>query len=154
MAFALNAIAFIGAAQFTGALGKRFGLVPVVKVAASACGVVMTSLLAYYLLGGDQLIVLIVLYFISSALMGLVIPTTSVLALEEHGEIAGTASALLGTLQMLTGAVAMQVVGVFSNGKPLPMVVGMATGALCGVLLTWITLGGQKSAARYADSLQ
>ena len=86
--------------------------------------------------------------------MGLVIPTTSVLALEEHGEIAGTASALLGTLQMLTGAVAMQVVGVFSNGKPLPMVVGMATGALCGVLLTWITLGGQKSAARYADSLQ
>ena len=154
MAFALNAIAFIGAAQFTGALGKRFGLVPVVKVAASACGVVMTSLLAYYLLGGDQLIVLIVLYFISSALMGLVIPTTSVLALEEHGEIAGTASALLGTLQMLTGAVAMQVVGVFSNGKPLPMVVGMAAGALCGVLLTWITLGGQKSAARYADSLQ
>ena len=36
--------------------------------------------------------------------MGFVIPTTSVLALEKHGAIAGTASALLGTLQMLTGA--------------------------------------------------
>ena len=146
LAFALNAIAFIGAAQFTGPLGKRFGLVPIVKMAASACGVVMCSLLAYYLLGGDNLFVLIALYFIASALMGLVIPTTSVLALDDHGEIAGTASALLGTLQMLTGAIAMQVVGVFSNGKPLPMVIGMAAGALTGVLLTWITLSSPRAA--------
>ena len=78
--------------------------------------------------------------------MGLVIPTTSVLALDDHGEIAGTASALLGTLQMLTGAIAMQVVGLFSNGKPLPMVIGMAAGALTGVLLTWITLSSPRAA--------
>jgi DHA1 family bicyclomycin/chloramphenicol resistance-like MFS transporter len=106
----------------------------------------MASLLAYYLLGGEKLSVLIALYFLASALMGLVIPTTSVLALEEHGEIAGTASALLGTLQMLAGAAAMQIVGHFSNGKPLPMVVGMATGALVGVALTWLTLGGRHGA--------
>ena len=86
--------------------------------------------------------VLIVLYFIASAFMGLVIPTTSVLALEAHGAIAGTASALLGTLQMLAGAVAMQLVGLISTGKPLPMVIGMTLGALCGVALTWVTLGG------------
>lgn len=147
MAFALNSIAFIAAAQFTGRLGQRFGLVNVVKVAASGSGVVMASLLAYYLMGGEKLLVLIVLYFVASALMGLVIPTTSVLALEEHGEIAGTASALLGTLQMLSGAAAMQIVGHFSNGKPLPMVVGMAAGALVGVALTWVTLGGQRGAA-------
>lgn len=144
MAFALNAIAFIGSAQFTARLGQRYGLVPVVKAAATGSGVVMVSLLSYYLLGGEELAVLIVLYFIASALMGLVIPTTSVLALEEHGAIAGTASALLGTLQMLSGAAAMQIVGLFSNGKPLPMVVGMAAGALVGVALTWITLGGAR----------
>ena len=147
MAFALNSIAFIAAAQFTGRLGQRFGLVNVVKVAASGSGVVMASLLAYYLMGGEKLLVVIVLYFVASALMGLVIPTTSVLALEAHGEIAGTASALLGTLQMLSGAAAMQIVGHFSNGKPLPMVVGMAAGALVGVALTWVTLGGQRGAA-------
>ncbi len=144
LAFAMNAVAFIGSSQFTGYLGKRYGLVPVVKVAATASGLVMTCLLLYYLMGGEKLAVLIGLYFLASAFMGLVIPTTSVLALEEHGEIAGTASALLGTLQMLTGAIAMQIVGVFSNGKPLPMVVGMAIGALCGVALTWITLGGSR----------
>jgi DHA1 family bicyclomycin/chloramphenicol resistance-like MFS transporter len=145
LAFALNAIAFIGAAQFTGWLGQRFGMVRVVKAAASAAGLVMVALLMYYLLGGERLSVLLVLYFGCSLLMGLVIPTTSVLALEEHGAIAGTASALLGTLQMLSGAAAMQIVGLFSTGEPLPMVVGMTVGALIGVALTWITLGGARA---------
>ena len=145
LAFSFNAIAFIGASQFTATLGARFGLVRVVKAAASASGVVMLALVGYYLAGGDRLEVLIALYFVASAFMGLVIPTTSVLALEEHGAIAGTASALLGTLQMLSGAAAMGIVGLFANGEPLPMVIGMAAGALVGVALTWITLGGARA---------
>lgn len=148
LAFSLNAVAFIGAAQFTSPLGRRFGLVRLVKFAATASGTVMAVLLSFYLLGGDRLAVLIALYFIASAFMGLVIPTASVLALEEHGAIAGTASALMGTLQMLCGAVAMGVVGLFANGQPLPMVVGMAAGALTGVALTWLTLGGQARPGR------
>lgn len=147
LAFSVNAAAFIGASQFTATLGERFGLVRMVKTAASASGLVMLSLLAYYLLGGDRLAVLIGMYFVASALMGLVIPTTSVLALEKHGAIAGTASALLGTLQMLTGAAAMGLVGLFSTGEPLPMVVGMAGGAMVGVALAWITLGGKRGSA-------
>jgi DHA1 family bicyclomycin/chloramphenicol resistance-like MFS transporter len=142
LAFSVNAAAFFVAAQFTAALGRRFGMVGVVKTAVTGAGIVMAALMAYYLLGGDSLLVLMALYFVASAFMGLVIPTTSVLALEEHGAIAGTASALLGTLQMLIGAVAMGVVGLFANGEPLPMVVGMAVGALLGMLMTWITLGG------------
>ena len=145
LAFSFNAIAFIGASQLTATLGARLGLVRVVKAAASASGVVMLALLGYYLTGGDRLEVLIALYFVASAFMGLVIPTTSVLALEEHGAIAGTASALLGTLQMLGGAAAMGMVGRFANGEPLPMVIGMATGALIGVALTWITLGSARA---------
>jgi len=43
---------------------------------------------------------------------------------------------------MLGGAAAMGIVSLFATGKPLPMVVGMATGALTGVTLTWITLSG------------
>ena len=149
LAFSLNAAAFIGSSQFTAALGERFGLVRVVKFAASAAGVVMALMLGYYLAGEDRLGVLIALYFVASACMGLVIPTTSVLALEQHGAIAGTASALLGTLQMLTGAAAMGVVGLFANGHPLPMVVGMACGAFVAVALTWLTLGGRRAQLAY-----
>jgi DHA1 family bicyclomycin/chloramphenicol resistance-like MFS transporter len=128
VAFGVNAAAFFGAAQLNGALCERFGIVRVVKSSVSACGLVMMAMFIYFLRGGDQLAVLIVLYFIASALMGFVIPTTSVLALEKHGAIAGTASALLGTLQMLTGAVVMSLVGLFTDGRPLPMVAGMAGG--------------------------
>ena len=145
LAFSVNAAAFFAAAQFNAQLGRRVGLVNTVKAAVTGAGVIMVALLAYYLAGGDQLAVLLGLYFFASALMGLVIPTTSVLALEEHGAIAGTASALLGTLQMLIGAVAMGVVGLFATGKPLPMVVGMASGALMGLVLTWVTLGRSRA---------
>lgn len=152
LAFSFNAVAFIGAAQFNAALAERWGLARVVKGAASAAGTVMLLLLSYYLAGGDDWRVLVALYFLSSAFMGMVIPTTSVLALEAHGAIAGTASALLGTLQMLSGAVAMGVMGFFGSGKPLPMVAGMATGALLGVALTWLTLGRSVPGAQAAPS--
>ena len=143
--FSLNAISFIGAAQFTAALGRRFGLVRLVKFAASASGVFMVALLMFYLAGGDSLLVLMGLYFVASGFMGLVIPTSSVLALDRHGEIAGTASALMGTLQMLGGAAAMGIVSLFANGKPMPMVAGMAAGGLTGVAFTWLTLRGPET---------
>ena len=139
LAFSINAAAFFVTAQFTARLGRRFGLEPVTVWAASGAGVVMVLLLTYYLLGGDGMWVLLTFYFIASGCMGLVIPTTSVLALDDHGPIAGTASALMGTLQMLIGTVAMAAAGLFATGDPLPMVIGMATGALIGVLLTWVT---------------
>jgi MFS transporter, DHA1 family, multidrug resistance protein len=145
VAFGVNAAAFIGASQFTGSLGERYGLVGLVKFGVVASGAAMLAMFAYFAAGGDSLWVLIVLYFIASGFMGLVIPTTGVLALEMHGAIAGTASALLGTLQMLTGAVAMAVVGLFSDGRPLPMVTGMAGGALIALVLTWLTLGRVRS---------
>ncbi|HYN63958.1 MAG TPA: multidrug effflux MFS transporter [Candidatus Limnocylindrales bacterium] len=147
LAFSLNAAAFIGAAQFTGALGERLGLVRVVRIGVLGASATMLAMLGYFALGGDRLAVLVALYFISSAFVGLVVPTTSVLALEQHGAIAGTASALMGTLQMLSGALAMSVVGLFSDGRPLPMVAGMAAGVLAALLLTGLTLGLRRPAA-------
>jgi DHA1 family bicyclomycin/chloramphenicol resistance-like MFS transporter len=145
LAFSLNAVSFIGASQLTGSLGERYGMPQVVRVAGHGAAAVMLLMLGYYLAGGDELSVLIVLYFIASAFMGLVIPTTSVLALEEHGAIAGTASALLGTLQMLIGAVMMGLAGLFNDGRPLSMVIGMTAGPLVALALTWGTLGGRRA---------
>ena len=141
LAFSLNAAAFIGASQFTGALGERLGLVRVVRIGVFGGSLMLLGMLGYFMAGGDELAVLVVLYFVSSAFAGLVVPSTSVLALERHGAIAGTASALMGTLQMLTGALAMTVVGLFTDGRPLPMVIGMASGMFVALLLTGLTLG-------------
>ena len=141
IAFGVNAAAFIGTSQFTGKLTGRFGLPPVVKAAATGHAAVMVSLLAVNLLGFDQLPVMLALLFVGFGFLGLVIPTTAVLALDNHGRIAGTASALMGTLQFVVGAVVMATVGLFVDGTARPMVAGIAACALIAFAMAWITLG-------------
>jgi DHA1 family bicyclomycin/chloramphenicol resistance-like MFS transporter len=83
--------------------------------------------------------------------MGVVIPTVMVLALDDHGPIAGMASALGGTLQMLTGGAMIAIVGFFFNGTPLPMVLAMALCAVGAFLLSVITLRGYDLAVQAAE---
>lgn len=144
LAFAANAASFIGISQFTGRLGRRFGLVPLVRAAVAGYAAVMVLLLALQLGGVERLEVLIALLFVGYGFLGLVVPTTAVLALEEHGAIAGTASALMGTLQFMTGALVMAVVGLFVDGTALPMVVGISGAAVMAFVLARATLGGSQ----------
>ncbi|HEY4192189.1 MAG TPA: multidrug effflux MFS transporter, partial [Mesorhizobium sp.] len=128
--FSINAVSFFAMSQLTGVLSERFGLRRVVRVAVTGFATTMVLLLAVTASGVDRLDVLAALLFVGYGFVGLVVPTTSVLAMDDHGEIAGTASALMGTLQFAIGAVAMGVAGAFFNGTPLPMVAGIA---LCAV---------------------
>ena len=105
----------------------------------------MVVLFAVMASGVDQLAVMAALLFVGYGFLGLVIPTTSVLAMEEHGEIAGTASALMGTLHFATGAVAMAVAGLFFDGTPLPMVAGITLCAVIAFVIAQVTLGNRGS---------
>lgn len=139
LTFSMNAIGFIGASQATAWLGGRFGMGRVVLVAAALYALFATILFVVTLAGVDRLDVLIVLLFVAFAWLGLVIPATMVLALEDHGPIAGMASALGGTLQMVTGGVMILVVSLFFDGTALPMVTAIflcAAGAVGLCLLT------------------
>jgi DHA1 family bicyclomycin/chloramphenicol resistance-like MFS transporter len=138
--FSVNAAAFIGVAQFNGRLCARYGLVRVVQAGVAGFASIALLLWALFVCGVDRLDVLSVLVFCSFGWLGLVVPTTAVLALETHGEIAGTASALLGTTQMVIGAVVMGVLSLFVDGSPVPMVSGIGGCALVAALLTWFTL--------------
>jgi DHA1 family bicyclomycin/chloramphenicol resistance-like MFS transporter len=60
-----------------------------------------------------------------------------VVALEEHGPIAGLASSLGGTMQMLAGGVMIAVSAPFFDGTVLPM---LAAIALCGALAFLLAL--------------
>ena len=138
--FSINAAAFIGAAQFNGALARRFGMRGLVRVAVAGYIAAIAGLFALYLAGVDNLTVLAVLLFIGYGFLGMVIPNITVLALEEHGAIAGTASALMGTLQFVTGAIVMTIVGRFLNGTAMPMVAGIAVCALITFVLAQVAL--------------
>ncbi len=141
LAFAVNAASFIGVSQFTGRLTARYGLPRVVSVAVVGFAVSMCALLALNLAGIDRLDVMIVMLLVGYGFLGLVVPTTSVLALDDHGEIAGAASALMGTLQMVLGAVVIAVMSAFTDETARPMVAGIAVSALVALALTRWTLG-------------
>ncbi len=148
--FSLNAVSFFAMSQFTGQFVGRFGLPRVVRTATALFAASVVALLGVWLVGLGSLPVLAAFLFVGYGFLGLVIPTTAVLALEEHGPIAGMASALMGTLQMVSGAVMVGLLGLFSDGTALPMVAAIA---LCGVLtitLTALTLG-RRSVPRPVD---
>ena len=133
----------------------RFGLVAVVKTAVAGYAAVMALLLLVNLLGVDRLDVLIVMMLAGFGFLGLVVPMTAVLALDAHGSIAGTASALMGTLQFVTGALVMALVGMFVGpsvgANALPMVTGVALCALAALVLTHMTLRGPGDVSRAAQ---
>lgn len=138
--FSANAASFFAMAQLNAWLGSRFGLRRLVRGAVTAYAAVILTLLALFISGVDRLEVLAALLFVGYGCLGLVIPTTAVLALEEHGTIAGTASALMGTVQFVTGAIIMVLVGSFLNGTALPMVAGIAGCATLALILGQLTL--------------
>lgn len=140
-AFSVNAIGFIGVSQFAGRLGARFGLNRVVRIAATCYTVCALILFAGVVFGPDNMWLLMALLFPTFAFTGLIVPTTMVLALEHHGPIAGMASALGGTLQMVAGGLMITIVSQFADGTAVPMVTAIALCATGVSILTYLTLG-------------
>lgn len=131
LAFAINAIGFFAASQFAGPLGVRYGLVPMLRVAVWGFAGFAVLNLALILTGMVSLPVIVALLFLGNACLGLVIPTTMVMALDKHGDIAGLASSLGGTLQMVAGGLMVTLTAPFFDQTALPM---LAAIAICAVL--------------------
>ena len=140
LAFALNAASFIGASQFAGKLAHRHGLPRVVTAAVIGFALAMCLGSALNLAGVDRLDVMLGTLLVGFGFLGLVIPTTSVMALDHHGDIAGAASALMGMLQMVAGAVVIAAMGRVVDGTARPMLAGIAATAVVTLLLTLWTL--------------
>ncbi|MGL6209044.1 MAG: multidrug effflux MFS transporter [Paracoccaceae bacterium] len=130
LAFAVNAIGFFASSQLAGVLGHRYGPRAVMAVATAGFAAITLALFLLGLAGGVTLWVCMAGLFAANACLGLVIPTAMVMALDDHGEIAGLASSLGGTLQMLVGGVMIAAVGPFFDGGVVPMLGAIA---LCGV---------------------
>ena len=92
-------------------------------------------LLAFCLGGFGTLPVVIVLLAAGNACLGFVIPSVMVLALDDQGEVAGLASSLGGTIQMVMGGLMVVAAGPFFDGTVTPMVAGITVCAVSAFLL-------------------
>jgi DHA1 family bicyclomycin/chloramphenicol resistance-like MFS transporter len=77
--------------------------------------------------------IMVPMTFFTTAL-GLVLPHAMTIALRPFAHIAGTASALLGFIQMTLSAIASAIVGVILTDTPLPMILTM-------ILISVVALG-------------
>jgi DHA1 family bicyclomycin/chloramphenicol resistance-like MFS transporter len=145
--FSVNAVAFIGMSQLNGRLARRFGLRWVIRTAAIGYGVVMLCMALCRSLGIDSLPVMAAFLFVGYGFLGLVIPTSAVLAMERHGRIAGTASALMGTLQFVTSAAVVGSGSLIFDGTAQPMIDIIASCAAIVLVLTLVTLRSQPALA-------
>jgi DHA1 family bicyclomycin/chloramphenicol resistance-like MFS transporter len=74
-------------------------------------------------------------FFFFLSCQGFSFPNASALSLAPFSKEAGSASALMGAIQMGLGAVASAAVGWFFNGTALPMTAVMAVCALTSLLV-------------------
>ncbi|MFP3492811.1 multidrug effflux MFS transporter [Pseudomonas sp. SIMBA_059] len=139
LCFALNAASFFTMSQLTARLSARYGLARLIRGSVIAVASVL-GLLAVTTAWSSHLALMMSLLFIGFGFLGLLLPAAGVLSLEDHGAVAGSASALLGAIQMITGAVCMALVGVFADHTPAPMLMGIALCALAALLVTLWTL--------------
>ncbi len=137
LAFALNALGFFSASQVAARLGLRFGAQKVMVWATCGFAAFAIGLFGVALMGGATLWVTMAGLFLANACLGLVIPTAMVMALDEHGPIAGLASSLGGTMQMLAGGVMIAAASPFFDGSVTPMLGAIA---LCAGLALVLAL--------------
>ncbi len=128
--FGTNAFGIIAASQINRWLASRMAPRRIIRIILPVAMVAGLTLLvnAYTGFGGFAGILVPLFFFI--ACHGFVMPNTTALAMAPHGTIAGSASALLGTLQFVLGATAGALVGVLGNGTAVPLAAVIAG---CGV---------------------
>lgn len=146
VAFSANAVGMIAMTQLNPWLVKRYSPVSVLTfgVLLAASGAI--ALLVLMALGVHGWFAFMApLFFVISA-AGLSFPNAPAIALNRHGESAGTAAALLGASQFMIGGAIAPLVGVLDNGTPVPMAAIMvATTGLAAILL----LSVRKELLRY-----
>lgn len=135
--FAFLSVAFIGLGQFNGLLLKRYNSEQIIWVALSGQVLVLVVFLLGNMAGWFGLGYTIFFIFLFLACLGFSNPNSAALSLAPFSENAGSASAILGTLQIGVGAVASACLSAFKNTSATPMIAIMTiTSALA--LLTLI----------------
>ncbi|MCW3073709.1 MAG: multidrug effflux transporter [Flaviaesturariibacter sp.] len=141
LVFASIALGLIISSQLNSLLLRRFKSRQIIRVALfcqTTIGLLLVTGTYLDLLGLEGTVILIFLFLSSQ---GFTFPNSSALSLAPFTTNAGSASALMGGIQMGIGALTSAAVSLFSNGTPMPMVIVMAGCALLS--FSTLLLGGR-----------
>ena len=134
--FALIAAGLITSSQLNNRLLKKYSSQQIVKATLTIQTIAGLVLFAATALGWLNLYSTIALIFVYLSCQGFNFPNSSALSMAPFTKHAGSASALMGAIQMGIGALASALVGLFIPHNALPMTGVMAA---C-ILLAWLLL--------------
>lgn len=139
--FAGIALGLITCSQLNSFLLRRFKseqIIPVALFCQTLTGIILVLGTVFHLLGLYSTI-FIILIFLSC--QGFVFPNSSALSMAPFSRNAGSASALMGGIQLAVGAFTSGLVSFLTNGTALPMAGVMAA---CALLSFCVLLMGRK----------
>jgi len=131
--FALIAMGLIGASQLNSVLLKNYTSEQLIKVALTCQSIIGITMALITFLGWNDVFITIFFIFIFLCTQGFVFPNASALSLASFGHNAGSASALMGAIQMSIGAGTSALVSVLQNHTALPMTGVMACCAIAAL---------------------
>lgn len=135
--FGTNAAGFIIAAQINAWLMRFRGPGFWLRRLSGLYLLCALSLLTLASLDAVPLWLLMIPLFLSMACLGCIAPNAAACAMARQGHQAGSASALMGSLQFAVAGLASALVGVLHDGSALPMAMVIAGCALLAALLAW-----------------
>ncbi|APH53281.1 Multidrug resistance transporter, Bcr family [Granulibacter bethesdensis] len=134
MIFGMNAVGYIGCSQLNNLALPRLGMHLVLRIGTTLYLGLVSLLMVNVYTGLGGLVGMMILLFLAQSIQGFLTPTAAVGALSPHAAHAGSASALMGTLQYVLGALFGTGVAVLADGTPRPMVVFMLLGGICSLI--------------------
>jgi DHA1 family bicyclomycin/chloramphenicol resistance-like MFS transporter len=133
--FAVIAGGLISASQLNNILLKKYRSEQIIRAALYFQNIIGIILAATALLGMHQLYFTIILIMLFLCCQGFIFPNASALSMAPFAHNAGSASALMGFIQMSVGAFMSAMVSVLQNGTAIPMTAVMATCSISASLL-------------------
>lgn len=133
--FAILSIGLISSSQINSLLVKRYKSEQIVLVALSLQLILTLCFCAGAYFNWLNLYQTIGLLFLFLCCLGFINPNTSALSLSPFKKNAGSASALMGAIQMGIGALASSLLGMFATKSAFPMVAVMAGSTVIAMLI-------------------
>jgi DHA1 family bicyclomycin/chloramphenicol resistance-like MFS transporter len=147
--FATIAIGLIGSSQFNTFILRWFSSEKIIQWALLIQNIVAVVLLAITLLGWGNLYSTIILVFFFMCCQGFLFPNATALSMAPFSSNAGSASALMGFIQMSIGAFMSAMVSFLQNETALPMIGIMA---FCSLFASVLFYFGRKKIKKQASA--
>jgi len=146
--FATIAVGIISASQFNNLALRKYSSEQILKVTLPLQSIIGLTLAVLAALDMNGLFLTIFLIFLFLACQVFIFPNASALSMAPFGHSAGSASALMGAIQMFIGSAASALVSVLHFQSTLPMAGVMA---LCATLAFMVFTFGNRRILRKAS---